>query len=66
MILIKNGRLIDPKSKRDEIVDILIEEDKIKKIEKECHFLMDNDLDLIIRMISVLREEYVKREINND
>ena len=32
MILIKNGRLIDPKSKRDEIVDILIEEDKIKKI----------------------------------
>lgn len=26
MILIKNGRLIDPKSKRDEIVDILIEE----------------------------------------
>lgn len=41
-------------------------EDKIKKIEKECHFLMDNDLDLIIRMISVLREEYVKREISND
>ena len=34
MILIKNGRLIDPKSKRDEIVDILIEEDKIKKIGK--------------------------------
>ena len=34
MILIKNGRLIDPKSKRDEVVDILIEEDKIKKIGK--------------------------------
>jgi dihydroorotase len=32
MILIKQGRLIDPKSHRDEIVDILIENDKIKKI----------------------------------
>ena len=32
MILIKNGRLIDPKSKRDEVVDILIENGKIKKI----------------------------------
>ena len=34
MILIKNGRLIDPLSKRDEIVDILIEDGKIKKIGK--------------------------------
>ena len=32
MILIKNGRLIDPKTKRDEIVDILIDGDIIKKI----------------------------------
>ena len=32
MILIKNGRLIDPKSKRDQVVDILIENGKIKKI----------------------------------
>ena len=32
MILIKNGRLIDPKSKRDEVLDILIENGKIKKI----------------------------------
>ncbi len=32
MILIKNGRLIDPMTKRDEVVDILIEENKIKKI----------------------------------
>lgn len=31
MILIKNGRLMDPKSKRDEIVDIAIEEGIIKK-----------------------------------
>ena len=34
MILIKNGRLIDPLSKRDEIVDIAIEDGKIKEIGK--------------------------------
>lgn len=34
MILIKNGRLIDPASKRDEIVDIVIEDGKIKEIGK--------------------------------
>jgi dihydroorotase len=33
-MLIKNIRLLDPASKRDEIVDILIEEQKIKKIDK--------------------------------
>lgn len=34
MILIKNGRLIDPLSKRSEVVDIAIEKGKIKKIGK--------------------------------
>ena len=34
MILIKNGRLIDPKTKRDEIVDIAIEDGRIKEIGK--------------------------------
>ena len=34
MILIKNGRLIDPATKRDEIVDISIENGKIKEIGK--------------------------------
>ena len=33
MILIKNGRLIDPESKRDEVTDILIDGGIIKKIE---------------------------------
>ncbi|GAA3659786.1 dihydroorotase [Asaccharospora irregularis] len=32
MILIKQGRLINPKTKRDEVVDIVIKEDKIYKI----------------------------------
>lgn len=34
MILIKNGRLIDPESKKDEIIDIAIEDGKVKKIGK--------------------------------
>ena len=34
--------------------------DKIKKIADDCRYLMDNDLDFLIRVISVMREEYVK------
>lgn len=33
-ILVKNGRLIDPKTKFDRVVDIFIEGNKIKKIER--------------------------------
>ncbi|MGT2887249.1 dihydroorotase [Streptococcus didelphis] len=35
MLLIKNGRLIDPKSQFDGLVDILIEDKKIKKIDQD-------------------------------
>ncbi|WP_313339316.1 dihydroorotase [Sedimentibacter sp.] len=34
MILIKNGRVVDPESKRDEVTDILIDGEIIKKIGK--------------------------------
>ena len=34
--------------------------DKIKKIVDGCQYLMDNDLDFLVRIISVMREEYVK------
>ena len=34
MILIKNGRVIDPKNNLDEILDIIIKEDKVYKIGK--------------------------------
>ena len=34
MILIKNGRVIDPKTKRDEVLDIAIKDNKIEKIGK--------------------------------
>ena len=37
--------------------------DKIKKINEECSYLLDNDLDLILRIISVMREEYVKKDL---
>ena len=41
-------------------------EDKIRMIENGCHGLLDSDLDLIIRMISILKEEYVKSNIRNN
>ncbi|MDB8794553.1 dihydroorotase [Romboutsia sp. 1001216sp1] len=44
MILIRNGRLIDPKTKRDEVVDILIKDNKIEKIGN----IDENDVDRII------------------
>ena len=37
-------------------------EEKIKLISEECKYLLDNDLNFIIRMISVMREEYVKKD----
>ena len=36
-------------------------EDKIKRIVDGCKYLLDNDLDFLFRVISVLREEYVKK-----
>ena len=36
--------------------------DKINKIADGCRYLMDNDLDFLIRVISVMREEYVKQK----
>lgn len=34
--------------------------DKIKMIIDGCQYLMNDDLDFLIRVISVMREEYVK------
>ena len=34
--------------------------DKIKYIVENCKFLHDKDLDFIVRIMSVMREEYVK------
>ncbi len=34
MILIKNGRIVDPKTKRDDVLDMIVADGKIKKIGK--------------------------------
>ena len=36
-------------------------EEKIKKIIDGCQYLLDDDLDFLIRVISVMRKEYVKK-----
>lgn len=36
-------------------------EEKINEIARNCHYLLDKDLDFLIRIISVMREEYVKK-----
>lgn len=35
--------------------------EKINAIDEGCHHLIDNDLDTVLRLISVMREEYVKK-----
>ena len=45
MILIKNGRLIDPKTGKDEILDIVIKDNKIYKIGK---FQISDDYETVI------------------
>lgn len=42
MLLIKNGRVIDPKSKRDEFLDLLIDGNIIKKLEKKIDYCSSN------------------------
>lgn len=44
-ILLKNGRLIDYKTQKDEITDILIKDDKIEKIAKEINCEADEIID---------------------
>lgn len=39
-------------------------DDKIRKISEGCHGLMDDDLDFLIRVISVMKKEYVKKDCN--
>lgn len=41
----------------------LTTQDKIMAIDDGCRHLIDNDLDLLLRLISVMREEYVKKDI---
>ena len=53
---------VDAASLMDIKVNSMNNKEKIKKISEECNYLLDNDLDFILRLISVMREEYVKKD----
>ena len=42
-----------------------IYEDKIKYVTENCKLLIEADLDFLVRIISVLKEEYVKKNKDN-
>lgn len=44
-ILIKNGHVVDPKNKLDESMDLLIENDRIKKVAKKISEKSDREID---------------------
>ena len=44
-ILIKNGRIIDPDTKRDEIADLYLEDGVIKKVQKSVKEKADEVID---------------------
>ena len=50
--------LLDINSKEDQNID------KIKYIVENCKYLHEKDLDFIVRIMTIMREEYVK--INTD
>ncbi|MCD6231745.1 dihydroorotase [Candidatus Aerophobetes bacterium] len=51
-LLIKGGRVIDPATNTDEIMDILLEGEKIKKIAKEINFSADQVLEVSGKIVS--------------
>lgn len=51
MILIKNGRIVDPKTKRDDVLDIIIDNGKIKKIGK---YQRNDDYERIIEAAGMI------------
>lgn len=53
---------IDANSLLDIKYNKSLHEDKIKYIIENCKMLPENDLDFIIRIITVLNQEYVKRK----
>ena len=50
--------LLDINNSEEQVID------KIKYITENCKYLQDKDLEFIVRIMSVMREEYVK--INTD
>ncbi|MFH0913153.1 MAG: dihydroorotase [Candidatus Omnitrophota bacterium] len=50
-ILIKNGRVIDPANKRDEVCDILVENDKIAQVAKNLKTQADDTIDAADKIV---------------
>ena len=50
-ILIKNGRVINPAERRDEITDILVENGKISKIADNIDIVADEVIDARVAML---------------
>ena len=50
-LLIKNGRILDPANGRDEIADLLIEDGKIRAIEKDCQADADEVIDATGKLV---------------
>ena len=44
-LIIKNGHLVDPKNKIDELMDILIEDGLVKKVSKKIADKADQEID---------------------
>lgn len=42
--------------------DDINSKDKIKKIVDNCNYLLDNDLDFVVKLTSIMREEFVKKD----
>ncbi len=42
------------------------QEEKIKQITSNCSHLEEKDLDFLLRMISIMRKEYVKTNTNDN
>ena len=44
------------------VSDDVSSKDKIKIILDNCNYLFDNDLDFLIRLTAIMREEFVKKQ----
>ena len=50
-ILIKNGRVVDPENKIDEVSDILIEDSKIVKVSKDLKIDADKEINAFEKIV---------------
>lgn len=57
---------IDLNTLLDINTDILQKQEKINYIAESCNSLHEKDLDFLVRIISVMKEEYVKINTNID